>query len=89
MKWFVPFLLSGCAFFDNPAAFEAKDKEAKLIEVKVVHQSELQRICKTNKELGGCAVIYPRRCVIYTERYTTEEIYGHELRHCFYGQFHD
>ena len=89
VKYLLPFLLSGCAFFDNPAAFEARNQSAKLIEARVVHQAELQEICKTNKELWGCAVITPNRCTIYTERYTTEEIFGHELRHCFYGQFHD
>lgn len=38
----------------------------------------------------GCAIfmIDHSSCVIITGKNTTESILGHELRHCFEGQFH-
>lgn len=31
----------------------------------------------------------PSACTIYTDRYTNMHQIGHELRHCFQGQYHD
>lgn len=89
IKYLLPLLLSGCAIFDNPGAFEAVDKPAMVIDAKVVNSLELERICGVRGPIVGCARVTRTHCTIYTLKYTTEEIFGHELRHCFYGAFHD
>lgn len=56
----------------------------------------LQRVCSyatdrklTNTVFLGCAGRDPGgTCVIYTGTDTTHQIFGHELRHCFQGSFH-
>jgi hypothetical protein len=87
LKYLAALLLSGCAVFDN--TFVAENKPAKLVEVRVVDQAMMREICKTDVYTLGCAVFNKTRCIIYTERETTHETLGHELRHCFYGAFHD
>jgi hypothetical protein len=87
VKYLPLVFLSGCAFFDN--TFIAENKPAKLVEVRVVDQAMMREICKTNDYTLGCAVFTKTRCIIYTEKETTYETFGHELRHCFYGKFHD
>jgi|15BtaG_2_1085339.scaffolds.fasta_scaffold00262_6 hypothetical protein len=36
----------------------------------------------------GCAVYNNYECIIYTNKETTHEILGHEMRHCFQGAWH-
>ena len=38
----------------------------------------------------GCATVSVdgRSCVVYTNKHTSHEILGHEIRHCFQGNFH-
>jgi len=38
----------------------------------------------------GCATVSVdgKSCVIYTNKHTSHEILGHEIRHCFQGAFH-
>jgi hypothetical protein len=38
----------------------------------------------------GCATVSVdgKSCVIYTNKHTSHEILGHEIRHCFQGNFH-
>jgi hypothetical protein len=63
-----------------------------------VSDQQLQRICALTTQqtvrLGsvffGCAGYDSRtnNCVIYTSTNTSHQIFGHELRHCFQGNFH-
>jgi len=38
----------------------------------------------------GCATVSVdgKSCVVYTNKHTSHEIFGHEVRHCFQGNFH-
>ena len=38
----------------------------------------------------GCATVTAdgETCTIYTNKHTSHEILGHEIRHCFQGNFH-
>lgn len=87
MKYIIVLFLAGCSAFDN--TFEAENKPGKVVEVRVVDQAMMREICKTESYTLGCAVFNNTRCIIYTERETTHDTFGHELRHCFYGRFHD
>jgi hypothetical protein len=62
-----------------------------------VSDAQLQRVCALTTQqtvrLGsvflGCAGIdLTGTCIIYTSTNTTHQIFGHELRHCFQGNFH-
>jgi hypothetical protein len=58
--------------------------------------NELQKVCSRaykhieSNPYQACAVWSPNRklCYIYTGLETTHQILGHELRHCFQGNFH-
>ena len=94
LKYLLPLLLTGCAsVFDNPAAFEATQSgETMTVTWKTAGKGQMADICKIpNALLDGCAVVNhkAKTCTIYTHRFTTEEFVGHEVRHCFYGAFHD
>jgi hypothetical protein len=41
-----------------------------------------------NSTFYGCVEFTTTQCKIYTARVTTEQILGHELRHCFEGLWH-
>jgi hypothetical protein len=36
----------------------------------------------------GCAVNTRQKCTIYTATDTKHQLLGHEVRHCFHGNFH-
>lgn len=42
-------------------------------------------------EIQGCAMVqrYDQSCTIITGKNTSMEILGHEMRHCFEGNFHE
>ena len=39
-------------------------------------------------ELRGCAKFNKTKCFVYTKKETTLANLGHEMRHCFEGQWH-
>ena len=39
-------------------------------------------------ELRGCAKFNKTKCFVYTKKQTTLANLGHEMRHCFEGQWH-
>jgi hypothetical protein len=62
-----------------------------------VSDERLQRVCalttmqsiRPGSVFLGCAgTDLGGNCVIYTSTNTTHQILGHELRHCFQGNFH-
>lgn len=61
-----------------------------------VSNERLQSICSLATNMAdasgrflGCAGREPTgTCVIYTNTETTHQVFGHELRHCFQGNFH-
>ena len=85
-------LCAGCAgTFDDPSAFTANPKYP-VVTVTWVIAADPQKACGVDvgkgKVLLGCAIYSGTMCKIITSRNTTMEILGHELRHCFEGQFH-
>ena len=62
-----------------------------------VSDQRLQRICATMTQypirpgtvLLGCAgVDLAGTCIVYTGTNTSHQLLGHEVRHCFQGNFH-
>lgn len=41
------------------------------------------------QELQGCAFWWGETCIIVTAKKPTMHTVGHEVRHCFYGQWHN
>ncbi len=66
--------------------------------VRYADQGQLNRVCGSivgipagpTSKFWGCAKFDRQRgnCTIYTHTNTTHQIFGHELRHCFQGNFH-
>jgi len=70
----------------------ASSHSPKIIEWIVVKDLEIVCNGKTEKlgegELLGCAKFNNKKCYIYTKKRTSLSNLGHELRHCFEGQWH-
>jgi hypothetical protein len=91
---------SGVAFYDTRElqAFTAIDPEKRVMNsfvIEWVTRADASEYCQrlygsANNSYLGCAKwdAFNKRCVIITQRTTTHAILGHELRHCFEGQFH-
>ena len=69
---------------------------AKTIIWRQVSDQELHKICykNTNGRFGdrrivGCATWYGNTCTVVTGVNTTTSTLGHEIRHCYDGDFHD
>jgi hypothetical protein len=62
-----------------------------------VSQAELEYLCPASAraahgrgaQLFGCAVELPAGCTIYTTSDVSQALLGHELLHCYIGNFHD
>jgi hypothetical protein len=87
-------LLTGCS------TFTARPYEERVTEATIVTWITVDDIQETCKNLGikdpgpfrhllGCVKYSKKTCRIYTEKITSMEILGHELRHCFEGKFHE
>lgn len=59
---------------------------------------DANKVCKekgvkvpNDHQIIGCATFYPNmiHCEIYTNKKTTLDILGHEIRHCFEGHWHE
>lgn len=95
-------LMDGQAFAQNwkdaDAAFKVKPGVKKQREVKWLVVNNLQATCEAESHkrgLGGfnyaleaCSFWDDRQCTIVTSTNTTMHQLGHELRHCFMGNFH-
>ena len=99
----VSFLLanSGCASFQMPTTpnptyniqFEAKpnlpEKNIRWIVVEDISshcQNKMPQL--GNKRVLACSEYNNKACTIYTGKVTDMAQIGHELRHCFEGQWH-
>lgn len=94
-RWCVLYLciwgLVGCAtttFVPRPLAAS--------MQIAWVVADDVQTLCRqrlggsTDDYLLGCATWSRAHdsCTVYTARRTTQEVLGHEVRHCFEGRFH-
>jgi len=87
--------------FENQHFYQAEGSNKIILQWIRVSDQQLQTVCRPkdkklifNKVFLGCAAVTPGTvgmpvCVIYTSTNTTHQIFGHELRHCFQGRFHD
>ena len=95
--------LSGCSLnplvvsLNEDQAFTAKSGTLRreIVWVAVSH-AELQEKCRaivpantnTFQVYLGCYTDNQRTCTIYTSTHTNHQLFGHEVRHCFHGNFH-
>jgi hypothetical protein len=75
-------LLTGCATHFTAAS---TNPGMRFVEWRT---SEDLRECRPLRDVAGCAVWNETTCTIYTLPMTSHEILGHELRHCFEGNYH-
>ena len=96
-------MVSEMAIADNPnAVFDATNNMTNKASVEWVQVDDVQKVCdgiaeqKLNKKFGyrveSCASwkegTFGFTCTIYTGKKTTMATLGHEIRHCFQGEFH-
>jgi hypothetical protein len=85
--------------WQNPEAkFEATKNLVNISRIKWVHVSNVQNTCESEsrkRKLGGfgypveaCSFWVGNECTIFTGKKTTLHSLGHEVRHCFQGQYH-
>jgi hypothetical protein len=92
---------SSALIFENQHFYHPEGSNRIILQWIRVSDKQLQTICGPkdkkfifDKVFLGCAAVSPSTanvpvCVIYTSTNTTHQIFGHELRHCFQGRFHD
>jgi len=93
--------ISSAWVFENQHFYQAEGSSKIILQWIRVSDQQLQTVCRPkdkklifDKVFLGCAAVSPGTvgvpvCVIYTSTNTTHQIFGHELRHCFQGRFHD
>lgn len=96
-------MVSGMAFAENPnKLFDATHNMTNKVKIEWVQVKNVQKVCdeiaeqKTSKKFGyaveSCASwdegTFGYTCTIYTEKKTSMATLGHEVRHCFQGDFH-
>jgi hypothetical protein len=91
--------LSGCAFLMLGTPFQAMDISKRITNSTVVTWELVDDVDATCRKIippveedttiYGCTQWSTNSCKIYTGRTTTVAILGHELRHCFEGNWHE
>jgi len=89
--------LTGYKLVENQNFYQAEGQNTVIVRWIRLSDQRLQTVCgnATGKSRSGavflgCASTDPSKvCTIYTSANTTHQIFGHELRHCFQGKFHD
>lgn len=95
-------LLSGCSgqmIFLLPEEDFPVANKSKMVQITWITDSNPNERCSrmanakpsATKRFVGCAAYdeSANTCTIVTSPTTTNEVIGHEMRHCFEGQFHD
>lgn len=89
-------LSTGCAVSHNQNYFSA-DLEVTSTNVTwvVVEDADKQcrtfyKLSKTPQRIEACALIVREldSCFIFTNKTLTQDVLGHEIRHCFQGRWH-
>jgi hypothetical protein len=89
--------LSKYKLVENQNFYQAEGQSLVIVRWIRLSDQRLQAVCgnATGKSRSGavflgCAITDSSKiCTIYTATNTTHQIFGHELRHCFQGKFHD
>lgn len=80
---------------DDPQFVVERDTSFRVINWWRVSYEEVQKACnkyvdyRDGRQFLGCAVYSGKTCNVYTTTTVTHQLLGHEIRHCFYGNFHD
>jgi len=89
----------GAENWKNPEArFDASVKSVSTSTIQWVTTNDIQNVCDTESKrrgLGGfsysvdaCSFWNGANCIIFTRVSTTLHELGHEMRHCFQGNYH-
>ena len=89
--------LSKYKLVENQNFYQAEGQNTVTVRWVRLSDQRLQTLCAkaTGKSQSGavflgCAITDSSGvCTIFTAANTTHQIFGHELRHCFQGKFHD
>ncbi len=73
-------LLSGCASFDAPGEYRHET-----VMIRWVEAANVKEQCQGAK---GCAFTGLVPCLVITEPKPDVRLLGHEVKHCFVGEFH-
>jgi hypothetical protein len=87
------------ADWDNPTApFDATNNTAKEMSIKWLVVDNVQKVCEVESRKRGfkgfgyrvnaCSFWSDNQCVVVTDKVTTMHTLGHEVRHCFQGNWH-
>ena len=100
-KLFLILLLSSNAYasWDDPIKpFDATRNQKLEMTIKWVVTKDVQKICEAESRKRGfsgfgfavnaCAFWKDDQCTIVTDKTTTMHTLGHEVRHCFQGNWH-
>ena len=76
-------LLAGCTGIPIKTGIDTKT-------VTLVRDYDANRICSalSGKKAEACTVVHENYCTIIQKPDTSNEVWGHELRHCFDGAWH-
>lgn len=88
MRYLLVLLLGGCTTFNADNEHIGQHPKVSWIAV-----DDVRGFCFAliGKKVDACS-IYTKsgtRCVIFTGKATDEQKLGHEVRHCFKGDFHE
>lgn len=89
--------LSKYKLVENQNFYQAEGQNTVTVRWVRLPDRQLQTVCgdatgksRVGAVFLGCAGREPSGvCNIYTSTNTTHQVFGHELRHCFQGKFHD
>mgnify|MGYP006273885049 CR=1 FL=1 len=97
-------LFTGCAAtspsntpYDHNEFFSVPQRElTRTVTWRVLPDNIVSEVCQKNthgrfagQKILGCARWYGNQCTIITGANTDTAILGHEVRHCYDGDFHD
>jgi hypothetical protein len=82
-------LLSGCVVIQDDAMFMAKTPEPQTRQIMWLKTDNPAAICNMPANTEACARWSGNRCTVITKPGVYYHVFGHELRHCFEGPFHD
>jgi hypothetical protein len=80
-------LITGCVGLDGPSGPIIKEKQELIIKVNTLESlQQVQIVC--GPDTAGCAKPYTNHCSIWYERNSWHTLV-HEMKHCFYGTWHN
>ena len=83
--------LGACAVFASPPPAPEYQKPAVLVEWATISPADIQTVCggTATRMMYGCEFDTDFGCRVFAPVTASNEVLGHEVRHCFEGAFHD